>query len=179
MKTSGVIAMKIFKTTIFGFDTKREENLKEATMIKNLKHNNIIQLIDVLEDEMGIFLIFPIMKCTLHDEIYADDFTCTPQRVRSVAKMMMKGVDHMVQNKIVHRDLKPSNILVDEDGSIKICDFGLACGYKKKRVFHGYMRYIRLYGSRNASTPWLWTPSRYLGMYKKFRNQYKFFEISF
>ncbi|XP_055308903.1 cell division control protein 2 homolog 3-like [Sitodiplosis mosellana] len=130
-----VIAMKIFKTTLFGFEEKRKENLEEAEIIRKLDHGNVIKLIDVIDDEMGVFLIFPLMNGTLHDTIYAKDFKCTSKRVKEVATMILNGLVHMNQKKIMHRDLKPSNILVDEHDNLKISDFGLATNYREKQFF--------------------------------------------
>lgn len=41
-------------------------------------------------------------------------------------KQLIKGVHHMHQNWIIHRDLKTSNLLINNNGTLKICDFGLA-----------------------------------------------------
>lgn len=103
--------------------------------MEKLDHINVIKLIDVLDDEMGVFLVFPLMKSTLHDTIYAEDFECTTDYAKEVAIMLLKGLDYMNQNTIMHRDLKPSNILVDENGILKICDFGFATKYKKEEFF--------------------------------------------
>lgn len=127
--------MKIFKSVLFGYKTKRLENLKEAEILRKVAHINIINLIDVVDDANGVFLIMPLAKCSLHDEIYAENVIKLPARGKDVATMLLKAVGHIHQMTIMHRDLKPSNILVNMDGAIKICDFGAATEYEKDQYF--------------------------------------------
>ena len=46
--------------------------------------------------------------------------------VETILWNLLHAVKHMHESKVLHRDLKPANILINEDCSIKICDFGLA-----------------------------------------------------
>ena len=46
--------------------------------------------------------------------------------VETILWNLLHAVKHMHESKVMHRDLKPANILINEDCSIKICDFGLA-----------------------------------------------------
>lgn len=103
LKTNDSVAVKVFKSSVYGYNKKRDENLKEAEMINSVDHENVISLIEVIEDEWGIVLIFPLMSRTLHEEINAENFECTPQRARAVAIMLMSAIEHMAQRKILHR----------------------------------------------------------------------------
>lgn len=147
LKTNDSVAVKVFKSSVYGYNKKRDENLKEAEMINSVDHENVISLIEVIEDEWGIVLIFPLMSRTLHEEINAENFECTPQRARAVAIMLMSAIEHMAQRKILHRDLKPNNILVDANGNIKICDFGLATKYSENEYF------MQICGTYNYMAP--------------------------
>jgi mitogen-activated protein kinase 1/3 len=50
----------------------------------------------------------------------------TTAHIRTFLYQMLKGLKHLHSSSIIHRDLKPANILLNEDCSLKICDFGLA-----------------------------------------------------
>eukprot|EP00040_Diaphanoeca_grandis_P044665 m.13183 g.13183 ORF g.13183 m.13183 type:complete len:348 (-) comp9620_c0_seq1:56-1099(-) len=100
---------------------------KEYDLLKSLKHEHIITVIDCfraagqlclqmeLVDGGDLFSALNPNECGLH-EIY----------VRKYMVQLAKGLDYLHQNDIVHCDVKPENVLIDK-GEIKICDFGLAC----------------------------------------------------
>lgn len=156
-----ICAIKMFKSTLFGVDSKRTENMMEAEIVKSVCHDYIIKLIDVIDCQMGLILIFPMMKSNLFDDIYVNN--SSPDLVK-IAIMLLKGIQFMYSKHIMHRDLKPENILVDEFGCIKICDFGLATEYKENDFFMticGTYRYMApemllKFGYKNAVDIWVY-----------------------
>jgi mitogen-activated protein kinase 1/3 len=50
----------------------------------------------------------------------------TDLHVKTIIYEILKGIKYMHQAKVIHRDIKPANILINQDCSIKICDFGLS-----------------------------------------------------
>ncbi|XP_031639137.1 cyclin-dependent kinase 5 homolog [Contarinia nasturtii] len=60
-KTEEIIAIKMFKHSLFGFDSKKTENLNEAKLLQSINHTNVIELIDVIDDIDGLCLIFPFV----------------------------------------------------------------------------------------------------------------------
>lgn len=135
MVTGDAVAVKVFKSVFNVSEMRRDDNLKEADMLKRLDHVNIIKLIKVVDDDIGIFLIFPLMTCTLYEEIHKKSLIMSPHRVKAIAIMILSAIEHLNKKKMMHRDLKPNNILVHPSGDIKICDFGLAQIYVEKEVF--------------------------------------------
>lgn len=99
----------------------------EAEMIRKANNEFVIELLHDVEYNYEQFLVFPLIKSTLYDEIHETPFDAhRTRRLTRVMQMILKGVERIHSADIIHRDLKPDNILVDENGKIKICDFGLA-----------------------------------------------------
>ena len=46
--------------------------------------------------------------------------------VKNYMRMALKGIDYCHKNNVTHRDLKPDNLMLDQDGNLKIVDFGLS-----------------------------------------------------
>ena len=55
------------------------------------------------------------------------------QFLANVANSSLKGISFLKSKNIMHRDMKPSNILINSNGSIKLCDFGIS-GYINNSV---------------------------------------------
>lgn len=119
--------MKIFKNSLFGSKTDREKNLEEANFLKQLDgHINIIGLNHMTENVYGVCLIFRYISRDLYTEIYDKHYVYNVFRCKEIIYMILSGISYMDNLNVVHRDLKPQNILIDIDGTVKICDFGLA-----------------------------------------------------
>lgn len=107
---------------------KIKENIKrEFTLLKRLKHKNIITLHDVYFDNVGknIYLVLDYYKRGDLSKFLKQ----TPLKEKYVKKYMRQitdGLCYLYKNKILHRDLKLQNILVTDSGDIVITDFGFA-----------------------------------------------------
>lgn len=154
------------KDALFGH-TMRTDVLNEANIIKMLCHENIINLIDVIDSTLGALLIFPLMQSTLYDEIYEKNASLD---LVELSFQLLKGIEHMHSKNVMHRDLKPCNILVNDYSCIKICDFGISTTYKENERFMiilGTYRYLApevllKFGYKNSVDIWI----RYLA-YKR------------
>ena len=122
--TSQLVAIKrLFNTSDEG-EGLSATTLREIAILKEIKHENIIALRDVLFHPPKLTLVFELCDCDLKKQMRSQ---LGSETIRSYAYQMLKGIECMHKQQIVHRDLKPQNILVcDEGKTIKICDFGLA-----------------------------------------------------
>ena len=98
----------------------------ERRILAGLRHPNIAQLIDggTLEDGM------PYIVMEYVDGVDIDEY-CRKQGLsnRAILKLILQvcsAVQHAHRNLIVHRDIKPSNVLIDDTGTPKLLDFGIA-----------------------------------------------------
>lgn len=101
--------------------------IREVSLLKELQHPNIVRLEQVLMQEGKIYLVFEYLSMDLRK--YLDQNKSepiAPDLIKSFVYQILQGLLFCHIRRIVHRDLKPQNLLVDQDGIIKLADFGLA-----------------------------------------------------
>ena len=122
--TGATVALKkIFDA--FQHSTDAQRTFREICVLKQLKHNKIISLIEVLPalNNQDIYLVFEFMESDLYHMVYEGKLQ--PVHIKYLMYQIMLGIHYLHASNLIHRDLKPSNILINSDCSIKICDFGL------------------------------------------------------
>ncbi len=98
----------------------------EAQAASQMSHPNIVNMYDVGRDGDVRYIVMEYIKGKTLKEIIRAEGKLPPQKAVQIALRILAAVDHAHKNHIVHRDIKPQNILVDEDGVIKVADFGIA-----------------------------------------------------
>lgn len=103
---------------------------RELRMLKHMKHENIIELLDCftpaksIQEFHDVYLVSPLMDLDLNNIIKIQKLT--DDQVKFITYQIMRGLKYIHSAGIIHRDLKPSNMAVNEDCDLKILDFGLA-----------------------------------------------------
>ncbi|XP_030245822.1 cyclin-dependent kinase 1 [Drosophila navojoa] len=101
--------------------------IREISLLKELKHRNIVCLEDVLMEENRIYLIFEFLSMDLKK--YMDSLPpekhLSSQLVKSYLYQITDAILFCHRRRVLHRDLKPQNLLIDRNGIIKVADFGL------------------------------------------------------
>lgn len=102
--------------------------IREISLMKELKHNNIVRLHDVIHTETKLVLIFEYCEQDLkkYMDTNGDRGALDPATVKSFMYQLLKGTAFCHENRVLHRDLKPQNLLINRKGELKIGDFGLA-----------------------------------------------------
>ncbi|ESZ95100.1 negative regulator of the PHO system [Sclerotinia borealis F-4128] len=102
--------------------------IREISLMKELKHENIVSLHDVIHTENKLMLVFEHMDKDLkkYMDTSGDRGALPPPTIKSFMHQLLKGIDFCHQNRVLHRDLKPQNLLINMKGQLKLADFGLA-----------------------------------------------------
>ena len=123
-----VAIKRITNLFIYPIETKRV--LREITILRLLIHPNIVKLLDVLiEGDLDTFnTIYMIMEYFPSDlkRLFNSNIFLTAYQIETIMYQTFLALDYVHSCQIIHRDIKPANILINEECTIKLCDFGLA-----------------------------------------------------
>ena len=122
------VAIKTFKIDANDEDAVKRFN-REAKAVTSLSHPNIVSIYDVENEGEFYYLILEYVEgMTLKDYMIKNP-RLPIETIVHIAKQIASGLSHAHQNGIIHRDIKPQNILMNENLTCKITDFGIARAY--------------------------------------------------
>jgi cyclin-dependent kinase len=104
--------------------------IREISLLKELRHPNIVRLLDILHSEKKLTLVFEYLETDLKKWLDGRDGPADQDdldTIREYMRQLLEGVAHLHSKMVLHRDLKPQNLLLQSrKGELKIADFGLA-----------------------------------------------------
>lgn len=100
--------------------------IREISLMKELKHENILALYDVIHTGDKLVLVSEYMDKDLKRYMDAHGGALNLPTIKSFTYQMLRGIAYCHANRILHRDLKPQNLLINRDGGLRLGDFGLA-----------------------------------------------------
>lgn len=119
------IAIKILHHSLLSDETHLERFLQEAKLLTQIHHPMIIELLDVGTASEYVYICMPYVKTpTLEQIIYSRGVPISG--IWKLTYSICEALEAIHKLGIIHRDLKPANILVQEDYTVKITDFGIA-----------------------------------------------------
>jgi len=157
-ETASIVALKRIR-----LDNEEEgvpcTAIREISLLKELKHVNIVRLYDVIHTEKKLTLVFEFMDSDLKKYLDANSGDISLQNVQYLMLQLLKGIAYCHEHRVLHRDLKPQNLLINKKLELKLADFGLARavgipvrGYSHEVVTLWYRAPDVLMGSRNYSS---------------------------
>jgi len=127
-KTGDLSAMKQIK--LQGEDEGIPSSaVREISLLKSISHTNIIRIKHIIPADGKLYLLFELMSQDLRQYMtqrIAAGESFSFEAVKQYAFQIFQGINYCHKRRIFHRDLKPQNILLDDQGGLKLGDFGLA-----------------------------------------------------
>ena len=95
--------------------------------------DNVIRLHETMTARGAVFMVFEYMEHDLHG-LLVHGVTFSDAHRKSITKQLLRGLAYLHHRSVLHRDLKGSNLLLNNQGTLKIADFGLARTFYKRRM---------------------------------------------
>jgi eukaryotic-like serine/threonine-protein kinase len=121
-----VVAVKLLAEHLAGDAELRARFLREARLAAALNHPNVVSVYDIGERDGLPFIVMELVEGETLAEVIEREGRVEPRRVVELALQACAGLEHAHRAGLVHRDVKPANLLLREDGTVKIADFGIA-----------------------------------------------------
>lgn len=122
-----LVAVKCLKPETLNNDNNSQYKRlrKEANILAQLNHPNIVQIYDIIDDEQGFALVMEYIKGNTLNVQLREQITTVKQRLIWL-QQIADGLAAAHAKGLIHRDLKADNILINEQNIAKITDFGIA-----------------------------------------------------
>ncbi len=104
----------------------KEEFFREAEAAGTLSHPNIMTIYDIGEEHDMAYIAMELLKGKDLTEYTQEGNLLSPGKVLRIISSVAEALDYAHENGVVHRDIKPANIMLLEDGTVKVADFGIA-----------------------------------------------------
>jgi len=124
--TNKIYAMKALKKHNLIVKNQLRYAVTEANVLKQASHPFVLQLHYSFQTPQHLYLVLDLCPggdLSLH---LANKGTFTEDEVKFYMAELVLAIEHIHSLDVIYRDLKPENILLDEEGHIKLADFGLA-----------------------------------------------------
>lgn len=126
MSLEKIVALKMIDPLL-----ARDENFlnrfkTEAKALARLENINIVGVYALRETEFGLFMVMEYVKAKTISEWIREKGKFTINETREISRHVLNAIGHAHKVGVIHRDIKPNNILLCDDGTVKVMDFGLA-----------------------------------------------------
>jgi serine/threonine protein kinase len=124
------VALKLLRTQVLATDDEREvaknRAMREARLTARLHHPHAVTVFDVVEHEGEPCLVMELIECTPLSDLVRAHGPLSPRQAARMGAEVASALAAAHKLRIVHRDVKPGNVLITDDGSAMISDFGIS-----------------------------------------------------
>lgn len=120
------VAIKVLRGDLANDEKFVRRFQREALSASSLSHPNIVAMYDVGEDDGLYYIVMEYVEGKTLKQLLKKRGSLTLSEAIDIMLQLTDGMAHAHDSYIVHRDLKPQNIMIEDDGQIKITDFGIA-----------------------------------------------------
>ena len=120
------VAIKILRGDLAGDEKFVRRFQREALAASSLSHPNIVEMYDVGEDNGTYYIVMEYIQGKTLKQLIKKRGALTLSECIDIMLQLTDGVNNAHASYIIHRDLKPQNIMIQDNGEIKITDFGIA-----------------------------------------------------
>ena len=120
------VAIKILHDHLAANEAFRERFRREAIAAAKLTHPNVVGLFDTGSDDSRVYLVMEYVDGPTLRDVLRDLGSLEPGEAAAIGEKIARALAYAHERGLVHRDVKPANVLIGEDGTVKIADFGIA-----------------------------------------------------
>lgn len=120
------VAIKILKSDMSSDPTSLERFRREANASTKLSHPNIVDIYDVGQDKDQHYIVMEYVKGYTLKQLIQRRGAIPPREAVWMCKQLAGALMEAHRNGLIHRDIKSQNVLIKDDGTIKLADFGIA-----------------------------------------------------
>ena len=121
-----LVAIKVLRGDLAGDEKFVRRFQREALAASSLDHHNIVEMYDVGEDNGMYYIVMEYIQGKTLKQLIKKRGALTLSECIDIMLQLTEGVNVAHSSYIIHRDLKPQNIMIQDNGEIKITDFGIA-----------------------------------------------------
>jgi len=120
------VAVKVLRGDLSADDKFIRRFEREAQSVSNLSHQNIVEVYDVGVEDGEHYIVMEYIEGKTLKQLLKKRESLTLTEVIDIMTQLTDGIAHAHESYIIHRDIKPQNIMIEDNGLIKITDFGIA-----------------------------------------------------
>jgi len=121
-----MVALKVLHPLVLSGPTMRERFIREAKLAAALGHRNVVAIHGLREGQGIIVLVLRAVMGRSLSAILAEEGALPIPLVQRIVAQVAGALAYSHRHGVIHRDIKPGNILLDEEGTVHVSDFGIA-----------------------------------------------------